>query len=226
MAWLFDAFIYLRDIITRRYYFWHDSIPRAIRRKFAHTFAHPGMTRRTLGINLLKGSNERAVCILITLPDIFNIPRMDAVNWIHLFPFLKIRLRAGTRFSDISRGYAFACSSSPSSSVIILRNFNPPLRYRVRSLSGSIPDRLRRYENRTRSRTRLLSSNICSYCSNCFLSRNDLIIVDSPLAASPFWRWTFALFVSMTWFSLLFFFKCMRLLQVVSMIVMDFFNLV
>lgn len=97
------------------------------------------MTRRTLGINLLKGSNERAVCILITLPDIFNIPRMDAVNWIHLFPFLKIRLRAGTRFSDISRGYAFACSSSPSSSVIILRNFNPPLRYRVRSLSGSIP---------------------------------------------------------------------------------------
>lgn len=144
------------------------------------------MTRRTLGINLLKGSNERAVCILITLPDIFNIPRMDAVNWIHLFPFLKIRLRAGTRFSDISRGYAFACSSSPSSSVIILRNFNPPLRYRVRSLSGSIPDRLRRYENRTRSRTRLLSSNICSYCSNCFLSRNDLIIVDSPLAASPF----------------------------------------
>lgn len=205
MAWLFDAFIYLRDIITRRYYFWHDSIPRAIRRKFAHTFAHPGMTRRTLGINLLKGSNERAVCILITLPDIFNIPRMDAVNWIHLFPFLKIRLRAGTRFSDISRGYAFACSSSPSSSVIILRNFNPPLRYRVRSLSGSIPDRLRRYENRTRSRTRLLSSNICSYCSNCFLSRNDLIIVDSPLAASPFWRWTFALFVSMTWFSLPFF---------------------
>lgn len=205
MAWLFDAFIYLRDIITRRYYFWHDSIPRAIRRKFAHTFAHLGMTRRTLGINLLKGSNERAVCILITLPDIFNIPRMDAVNWIHLFPFLKIRLRAGTRFSDISRGYAFACSSSPSSSVIILRNFNPPLRYRVRSLSGSIPDRLRRYENRTRSRTRLLSSNICSYCSNCFLSRNDLIIVDSPLAASPFWRWTFVLFVSMTWFSLLFF---------------------
>lgn len=205
MVWLFDAFIYLRDIITRRYYFWHDSIPRAIRRKFAHTFAHLGMTRRTLGINLLKGSNERAVCILITLPDIFNIPRMDAVNWIHLFPFLKIRLRAGTRFSDISRGYAFACSSSPSSSVIILRNFNPPLRYRVRSLSGSIPDRLRRYENRTRSRTRLLSSNICSYCSNCFLSRNDLIIVDSPLAASPFWRWTFVLFVSMTWFSLLFF---------------------
>ena len=27
--------------------------------------------------------------------------------------------------------------------------------------------------------------NICSYRSNCFLSRNDLIIVDSPLAASP-----------------------------------------
>lgn len=145
--------------------------------------------QENVGDQFVKGierTGHRAVCILITLPDIFNIPRMDAVNWIHLFPFLKIRLRAGTRFSDISRGYAFACSSSPSSSVIILRNFNPPLRYRVRSLSGSIPDRLRRYENRTRSRTRLLSSNICSYCSNCFLSRNDLIIVDSPLAASPF----------------------------------------
>lgn len=99
---------------------------------------------RASGINLLKGSNEReAVCTLITLPDIFNIPRMGVVNWIHLFPFFKIRLRSWyyRLFGYFSR-LRFRPAPPPlcpSSCVIILRNFNPPVRYRVRSLPGSIP---------------------------------------------------------------------------------------
>lgn len=74
---------------------------------------------------------------------IFNIPRMGVVNWIHLFPFFKIRLRSWyyRLFGYFSR-LRFRPAPPPlcpSSCVIILRNFNPPVRYRVRSLLGSIP---------------------------------------------------------------------------------------
>lgn len=145
-----------RYYYTAILFFTFDSIPR--RRKFARAHEENVGDRFVEGI---ERTSHRTVCILITLPDIFNIPRMDVVNWIHLFPFLKIRLRAVLGFRIFLAVTLSLCTPFPSSCVIILRNFDPPLRYRVRSLSGSI--RLRRYENRTRSRTRLLSSNICSY---------------------------------------------------------------
>lgn len=145
-----------RYYYTAILFFTFDSIPR--RRKFARAHEENVGGRFVEGI---ERTSHRTVCILITLPDIFNIPRMDVVNWIHLFPFLKIRLRAVLGFRIFLAVTLSLCTPFPSSCVIILRNFDPPLRYRVRSLSGSI--RLRRYENRTRSRTRLLSSNICSY---------------------------------------------------------------
>lgn len=47
------------------------------------------------------------MCILITSSDIFNIPRLDVVNWIHLFPFSRSDYEQ-PGFSDISRGYASA----------------------------------------------------------------------------------------------------------------------
>lgn len=136
MVWLLDAAHSFH--LSPRYYYYTAIL------FLTRVDSSSSKVARASGINLLKGSNEReAVCTLITLPDIFNIPRMGVVNWIHLFPFFKIRLRSWyyRLFGYFSR-LRFRPAPPPlcpSSCVIILRNFNPPVRYRVRSLLGSIP---------------------------------------------------------------------------------------
>lgn len=136
MVWLLDAAHSFH--LSPRYYYYTAIL------FLTRVDSSSSKVARASGINLLKGSNEReAVCTLITLPDIFNIPRMGVVNWIHLFPFFKIRLRSWyyRLFGYFSR-LRFRPAPPPlcpSSCVIILRNFNPPVRYRVRSLPGSIP---------------------------------------------------------------------------------------
>lgn len=137
MVWLLDAAHSFH--LSPRYYYYTAIL------FLTRVDSSSSKVARASGINLLKGSNEReAVCILITLPDIFNIPRMGVVNWIHLFPFFKIRLRSWYYrlfgyFSRLRFRPAPPSPLCPSSCVIILRNFNPPVRYRVRSLPGSIP---------------------------------------------------------------------------------------
>lgn len=154
MVWLLDAAHSFH--LSPRYYYYTAIL------FLTRVDSSSSKVARASGINLLKGSNEReAVCTLITLPDLFSIFRV----WASLigsicFPFSRSDYDPGTTgFSDISRGYAFALllllSVPPLvslfSAISILRFVTGSARY---------PDRyrLRRYENRTRSRTRLLSS--------------------------------------------------------------------
>lgn len=190
------SFIYPRDIITPRLF----STPRASSSssssswKVSRARAHEDEDNRR-GSICEKGSNTNGQSGHVYFNYFARYfqysTRMDVVNWIHLFPFLKIRLRPvlGFRiFLAVTLSPPLPLLVSLFSAISIL-----PVSLRLRLVTRIDPgDRLARYE--ISNEVTILQHLFLR--SNCFLSRNDLIIVDSPLAVSPFFRRsrTFALF--------------------------------
>lgn len=188
MVWPHDAATpsSIPAILLHRDYFRHRARPPRRRRRRGKFRAHAHTRMRIIvGDRFVKKdrtrTGNRAMCILITLPDIFNIPRV----WTSLigsicFPFWR---------SDYDRYWVFGYFSRlrfrlPSPHLC---HYSPqfpssPLRYGSASLPGSIPgiDLLD-----TRSRTRLLSSNICSYVPT--VSSRETIWL-SLIRRSPFLR--------------------------------------
>lgn len=118
-----------RYYYTAILFFTFDSIPR--RRKFARAHEENVGDRFVEGI---ERTSHRAVCILITLPDIFNIPRMDVVNWIHLFPFWRSDYERYWVFGYFSRLRFRSAPLSPPlvslfSAISILRFVTASARY-------------------------------------------------------------------------------------------------